>query len=271
MGFFRFIASIHFWKHLGLSILLTLVLVWLVTKFLDAFTNHGESIIVPSVIGLQIEKVEDFLSANDLEYIVVDSIFDVKKQKGTVLAQDPLPGSKVKHHRKIYLTVVASNPDKVSMPNLIDLTLREALSRLQTYALKVGTLKFVPDIGKNAVLKQLYKNKAIDSGTKIEKGSSIDLVLGRGLEAEKIPVPFLYGKTHDEAVKAINGASLNIGDEIFEHGADSSNGRVYKQSPSYSHGNSINYGASIDLWYKSDKTFDFKAFLKKMIRDTASH
>jgi eukaryotic-like serine/threonine-protein kinase len=269
MSFIQFIKSRHFWKHFALSIIITLLLVWIATKFLNIYTMHGSFIVVPDLSGMQIEKANELLSDNDLEYVVMDSVYDIKKEKGTIVFQDPLPGSKVKHHRKIYLTVVQTSATKVSMPNLTDLTLQMAISVLQPYDLKVGKLEFVPDIGRNAVLKQKYKGKIIAPGTMIEKGSSIDLVLGKGLEAEKIPIPFLYGKTHEEAINAINAASLNVGEETYESGADSVNGRVYKQNPSFSRGNSMNFGQSVDIWYKSEKKFDFKSFLKKLTRDTA--
>ena len=57
--------------------------------------------------------------------------------KGSVIIQDPVAGSHVKRYRKIYLTTVTVLPEKVLMPDLIDLSLRQATATLETYGLKL--------------------------------------------------------------------------------------------------------------------------------------
>ena len=102
----------------------------------------------------------------------------------------------------------------------------------------------------------------------IEKGSSIDLVVGKGERNEKTSIPFLLGKSRNEAIKMISEYSLNLGEEVFEDGNDTSNARVYKQNPSFSKKTSAAPGTTVKIWYKSDKKFDFKTFLKNHLNDT---
>ncbi len=270
MSIGKFLKSRVFFLHLGLAIVVTVFVLWLATMLLGMITHHGQEITVPDLTGLRIEELDDYLSERSLEYEIVDSIYDSKSKKGTVSSQDPYPNAKVKSGRKIYLTVVAKLPERTVVPDLKDLTLRQTISVLETYGLKVGKLEYVPDIAHNAVLKQKYKGQIIAAGTNIEKGVSIDLVLGKGENNEKASIPFLIGKTRDEAIKLINEYSLNVGEEIFEGGSDTSNARVYKQSPSYSSKSSTALGSDVRLWYKSDKKFDFKLFLKKYKNDTIS-
>jgi beta-lactam-binding protein with PASTA domain len=177
---------------------------------------------------------------------------------------------KVKSHRKIYLTLVARSVERVAMPNLIDLTVRQAVSMLETFGLKPGELEYVQDMATNAVLKQKYKGRPINAGAMIEKGSEIDLVVGRGENGGAATIPFLYGKFRSEALNELKAASLNIGEEHFADGVDSNQARVYKQSPAYSKKGSINLGSKVSLWYKSDKKFDFNALLEKLRKDTVS-
>ena len=146
-------------------------------------------------------------------------------------------------------------PERVKMPNLIDLTLRQAISMLETYGLKVGKLSYIPDIAENSVLKQNFNGKAISPDVIIDKGSKIDLVLGKGLGNETVSIPNLIGKSRDDARKAINSASLNVGVESFENEKDTINVEVYKQSPDKSQGY-IRVGSAIDIWYKSKKESD---------------
>ena len=264
----KFFKSKTFFIHLGLTLVVTLILIWIATRLLSVFTQHGQEITVPDLTGLKTEELEDYLGERHLDYEIIDSVYDSKGKKGTVISQDPYANSKVKSGRKIYVTVIAKLSERTTVPDLKDLTLRQSMSVLETYGLKVGKLEYVPDIARNAVLKQKYKGTVTEPGTMIDKGSAIDLVLGRGAKNEKAIVPYLLGKTRDEAINLINGSSLNVGDENFEDGADTSNARVYKQSPSFSKKGSVSMGSSVDLWYKSDKKFDFKAFLKKHKNDT---
>lgn len=268
MSVIDFFKSRKFFIQLGLSLAVTVVLVWITTIFLGIFTRHGNDITVPDLRGLKTEELDEYLGGRNLEYEITDSVYDSKGKRGVVCNQDPFANSKVKSGRKIYVTVYAKLPERTTVPDLKDLTLRQTISVLETYGLKVGKLEYIPDIARNAVLKQKYKGIEAVPGTMIEKGSAIDLVLGKGEKTEMVPVPFLTGKTRDAAIKLINEYSLNVGEETFEGGADTTNARVFKQSPAYSSKGSVNPGTPVNLIYKSDKKFDFNSYLKKFKKDT---
>jgi len=270
MSLIKFLKGRTFFIHLGLSVLVTMILIWIATVVLGFYTHHNQEIIVPDLKGLNIEELNNNLPKLHLKYEIIDSVYDSKREKGTVISQDPYANSKVKNGRVIYVTVIAKVPEQTAMPDLTDLTLRQAIAVLETYGLKVGKLEYVPDIAHNAVLKQKYKGKIIEQGIMIKKGSFIDLILGKGKDEEKTSVPFLLGKTHNEAIKLINEYSLNVGKEVFENGADTSNGRVYRQNPPYSKKTSVALGSIVNIWYKSEKKFNFKAFLEKYKNDTIS-
>jgi beta-lactam-binding protein with PASTA domain len=91
----------------------------------------------------------------------------------------------------IYVTLNSSEPPQVKMPNLIDVSYRQAVSILLSFGLKEGQISYKPDLAKNIVLKQLYNGQPVLPETKVLKGSSIDLVLGDGLGSTEIDVPEL--------------------------------------------------------------------------------
>lgn len=256
MSFFSFLRSRVFFRHTMIAVVVTIVIIWLILRMLNIYTRHGQAIVVPSFMGLTFDKIEDFASDNDLEAAIVDSVYELSLPKGTVAMQDPLPGTKVKTNRKIYLTVVALKPEQVAMPNLVDLTLRQATSMMETYGLKIGSLTYVPDIANNAVLKQKYKGIDIKEGFLIEKGTKIDLVLGKGNDKENSKVPDLIGKKQLQVMDLLNEASLNIGNEIFLDGNDTTTSRVFKQKPDAN--SSVQYGGTVDVWYRSERKYDFK-------------
>ena len=256
MSFFSFLRSRVFFRHTMIAVVVTIVIIWLILRMLNIYTRHGQAIAVPNFIGLSLDKIEDFASDNDLEAAIVDSVYDISLVKGTVAMQDPLPGTKVKKNRKIYLTVVALKPEQVAMPNLVDLTLRQATSMMETYGLKIGSLTYVPDIANNAVLKQKYKGIDRKEGFLVEKGTKIDLVLGKGDEKENSKVPDLIGKKQMQVMDLLNEASLNIGNEIFLDGNDTTTSRVFKQKPEPN--SSVQFGGTVDVWYRSERKYDFK-------------
>ena len=66
------------------------------------------------------------------------------------------------------------------MPNLVDLSIRQAASLLETYGLRIGQRISVPSIAHGAVIRQLYQGEDIEPGTLIRRGELIDLEVGDG-------------------------------------------------------------------------------------------
>lgn len=144
-------------------------------------TNHGEEIAVPDLRKMTEEQVSEKLDNLNLDYIILDTV-DFKKDfpKFSVVAQEPLPGEKVKENRKIYLKLNASGFSSVKMPDLIEKTYRQAKPTLEAVGLEVGSLTYVPYLGKDMVLEMRLDGKKLAPGDKVMKSSKIDLVLGDG-------------------------------------------------------------------------------------------
>lgn len=179
MSLISFFKSKVFLKHLLLSLFATILIAFIILKLLNFYTNHGEFVQVPDING---KIAKNLLISNDypdFEFIITDSVHITSKPKGSVISQHPTAGSKVKINRKIYLTVVAMLPEQVAMPELQDLSQRQAIAILETYELKVGAFEYEVSEYKNAVLDQKHKGRHIDPGTMLNKGSVITLVLGR--------------------------------------------------------------------------------------------
>lgn len=252
---FQFIKSKTFLKHFGLILGISLVLLWICFTFLSSYTKHGETIDVPNILGKTQKEAEQILKESNLRFVVADSIFDIKKPKGSVLDQNPSAKFKVKENRTIYVTLNALTPPKVQMPSLVDASIRQAKSMLESYGLILGKTTFQPDFAKDAVLKQRFKGADIKPGTMLLSGSKIDLVLGDGNKrGERVSVPNLIGLTKDEAERRLKNISLAIGAKIFDETVkDSLAARVYRQSPQYASDAQISEGQSIDLFFTQDK------------------
>lgn len=250
--FFRFIVrsdSIgHMIKHvifIGLAgFLLVLAFFYF---YLPVVTSHGESITVPDIIGLEYDDLEEFLTERDLRYeINVDSGYSSEYPPLSVLKQYPEYGQKVKENRKIYVTLNATNPPEVRMPNLVDGSLKNAEMVLESYGLMRGEIIYEPDPAQNAVLDQLFEGESIQEGTLIPKGSQIDLVVGDGIGKQIFEMPEAIGLEIEEAKILILGSSLNIGEIIYVESETDLPGTVISQEPEA--GIMVKIGQSIDLW-----------------------
>ena len=184
MDFFHFVFSKRFLKHFIASLGILGVLIWIVFLLLSTYTKHGQYIDVPQFAGQNIEQITNDPAYSDFEFVVIDSVFDLKSQKGMILRQDPYPNSKVKTNRKIYLTIVSTNPEKTSMPDLKYLTLRQAVSILESTGLKTGRISYIPSFDQDAVQQQSFGGLVIEPGTKLDKGSVIDLTVGMGSQGQ---------------------------------------------------------------------------------------
>jgi eukaryotic-like serine/threonine-protein kinase len=91
----------------------------------------------------------------------------------------------------------------------------------------------------------------------LPKGTSIDLVVGKGLSSELATVPDLFGLPLDDARSVLYGLNLNIGALIYDNTVitsfDSMNARVWKQSPDSLRASSVEQGTSFDLWLTNEE------------------
>ena len=246
-----FLNNKNFYKHI-LFALITLVCLfvgWL--KYLDYYTLHNKYIQVPDFINLPISSLDSIVDANGIRYVIIDSIFDKSKEKGIVVRQDPLHLTNVKQNRKIYLVINSLQSRKVNFPDIYDLSLRQAIRKLNKKGLEVGTLEYRADIATNKVLDYRVNGIEIEIGQELYFGTIVDLVIGKGLSNKSVIVPNLVGLTRVEANIILKSTSLNIGSEIFKNSViDSSCAVIYKQFPLGNDKNTLNIGSAIDLYFR---------------------
>ena len=237
-------------KHLVIIfVIIALMLFFFFFVYLPATTNHGETITVPKITGLQLEEVADLLENNNLRYFVSDSSYSTKSKPFEVLTQDPQPGSKVKQDRKIYVSYNMKTPPKINMPKLVEVSLKTAQTVLKSYDLQEGKITFVPDLQQNTVLKQLSGGKEIAPGEPVAKGSVIDLVVGNGIGTDEFEVPNVVNMPVDEATVLLVGQNLQVGSVTYQAAPNGeADGTVLRQRPNAGGDARIRVGEMVDLW-----------------------
>ena len=178
MDFLRFLFTRRFLKHLGLVAGCSALLLWATMLWLNWYTNHKDYIVVPDLKGKPFSDVRADRQYADFQFVLLDSVYEQGVAPGTIVGQEPAMNANVKHNRKVYLTIVSSLPDMVTVPDMKFLTLRQATSMLESFGLKLGTISYTRTFDQNAVQAQYFEGKPVKPGTRVYKGSIIDLVVG---------------------------------------------------------------------------------------------
>ena len=268
MKAFRFLKDKWFYISLAIMLLLTVGVLWLTFKRLDQFTRHGQEFFVPDMVGMNYDTAVSHYQ-DILTFVLLDSIYVKDFPEGAVYQQNPAAGSKVKQGRNIYILRTTIAPEIVTMPNLRNLSLRQAMVSLNAVGLKVDKLEFVDYFARNAVVDQKLKGEVIEPKTDVVKGSAITLVVGLGRGDKNTNLPDLVGVNVVEAKNRINNASLNIGTEVYIDTDDDEFLCVSKMDPDYAADMMVPLGSLVNVWYKSSKNFDFAWYsYEKFRRDS---
>ncbi|MEQ8361597.1 MAG: PASTA domain-containing protein [Cyclobacteriaceae bacterium] len=216
--------------------------------YLPNSTNHGETITVPSLEGMDVEKIEDFLSGHDLRFEISDSSYSEDFPPLTVLQQFPKSGSKVKENRKIYITLNRVTPPTVPMPDLVDRSRINAEVVLKSNELRRGHIILEPSPFLYLVKEMRYMGKPIEAGTRVPKGAVIDLVVGDGNGRSDFRIGNLIGDSYETALFKLQGWNLHLGSVEIPAGVDTTGTSpvVYKQYPEINE--QVRVGDPVDLW-----------------------
>ena len=245
IGKFKSDTLAGFLLHAGLAAgTLVILLLLYFYVYLPNTTNHGESITVPSIEGMQIGQLEDFLIKRNLRYEVNDSSYSSEYPALTVLKQYPQAGSKVKEGRKIFISINRISPPTVPVPALVDGSVVNADAVLRSNELKRGKIELVA--GPFNVVKEMkYQGRTIEAGEAVPKGSVIDLVVMDG-GSSTFESPDFIGLSLEDAKVIIFGSNLNLGSIIVVGDTLGAGAYILKQKPEPNE--NIKVGDVVDLW-----------------------
>jgi beta-lactam-binding protein with PASTA domain len=182
MGIFNFFKKHILFANLLLALFIVIMLVYILLLWLDAYTNHGEAVGVPDVKGLQVEDAAPFFQTNELYYTVIDSQFVKNAIPGTILETIPPIGTRVKKGRTIYLTINSFSAKLLTVPDVIDMSQRQALSMLKSLGFESIREELVPGAFRELVVGLEMRGKALNVGDKIPSDSPLTLLISSGAE-----------------------------------------------------------------------------------------
>ncbi len=256
LSFFKFFISKKFIINIVLAITFIFVVLFGTLFYLKSFTNHGKQFFTPNFEGLTVAEAEQVAKNKKIKIKIIDSVFEAHGERGTIVDQTPTFNFMIKKGRTVFLTKKTIIPQKVSMPNLRNISLIQAKSEIVTHSLKIGKLDYRDSKYENLILEQIVDGKIIQPGTMIVSGTKIDLVVGRSKKDASITsVPNLIGLTKDDAALLAAEFFLNIGTAIYDESVitkqDTISAMIWKHSPKKNW--KADLGDDVDIWLTIDK------------------
>jgi beta-lactam-binding protein with PASTA domain len=182
----------------GLAVLVFVALMLYVTFnywIMPAYTRHGESVTVPDVINTEVGEALDRLDAAGLrtEQVIMRK---PNLPRGVVIDQNPEPLASVKPGRRIYLSVNSGDTALVSVPRVLDHSIREARNRIMIQGLTVEDVRpdSIPSAHANTITRQ-----SPEAGERVPQSAGVTLWYSTGLGDRLVTIPSVVGMTIDEA------------------------------------------------------------------------
>ncbi|MDR3340294.1 MAG: PASTA domain-containing protein [Candidatus Symbiothrix sp.] len=175
----KFLKNIYV-KNLLAAILVIVVLVLAVLSWLKIYTQHGQSVEIPDVKGLLVEKAEPIFASRDLNYQVIDSVFSRGAKPGSIVESVPPIGSKVKRGRTIYLKINSYTAQLISIPNVKDLSQRQAFAMLKSIGFESVSIKSIPGKYRDLAVGLESRGVELEPGDKVTINTPLALLVSSG-------------------------------------------------------------------------------------------
>lgn len=175
------------------------------------YTNYNRGVTVPDVTKISLEEAEELLESYGLRHEVLDRRANTVYPANYIIDQAPAAKQIVKPNRKVYLTVNTAVTPQTVVPNVVNLSLRNAEIQLENHGLVVGTTSYESSRFRNTILRQ-----SIAPGDTVARGSVVNLAVSDGLGSRIVDVPDVAGMRLTEAQQALTRAGLRVGEIRFQ-------------------------------------------------------
>ena len=192
---------------------------------------------MPSVLGLSENMAESTLKEHSLTMKRTYEYFD-DVEKGIVARQDPEAGTVVLKGGQVNV-VISNGTDKLELSKLgiTDLDQTTAVSFLESKGLKVQVVEEENENIKAGTVMRYEPELVADGGT-------VYLYVSSGPHVDKVPAPYLVGKSEEEAIALLAENDLMPGNTSTESSDTVEKGSIISQS--VSSGTQLAKGSKID-------------------------
>lgn len=179
-AFFGKIFRLPIYVHFLAIFISSCLILYIVLNSIDSYTNHNQGVRVPDVRGLQIEDAVPFFERNKLRYVIVDSIFSKETAPGAIVELLPEANAKVKKNRIVSVTVNAKTEETAPIPDIEELSFRQAMALLMASGFIDVEHKYVSGEYRDLTIGVEYEGRMINSGMRVPLTAKLVLVISDG-------------------------------------------------------------------------------------------
>ena len=162
-----------------ISLILAILIIWGLIYgtlvWLDVYTRHNVAVV--DVKGLTIEKTAPFFSEKRIRYNIIDSVFSKEVPPGAIVELVPAPGSKVKEGRVVFVTINAKTSQMGVIPEVEDLSYRQANALLQSIGFVSVEVKYVAGDYKDLAVAVEWNGRVLEKGQHVPLNAHLVLVV----------------------------------------------------------------------------------------------
>jgi len=167
------------WKALILPVaaaVAVIAILWFALAALRWFSPAGDSVTVPSFVGMQYDDAQTAAKSAHLDLHIVARKPDYHARKDQIVGQLPSAGGHVREGRVVDVVVSDGEPT-TKVPNVANMSVRDATVTLENARLDVGAVsnQYNTDVAEGTVLSQ--KPEAL---SQVPAGTKVDLVIAKG-------------------------------------------------------------------------------------------
>lgn len=240
--------NVDFFKKVAIYLLLIIGLIFLFDiLIMPLYTKHYWEYDLPDVTTKPVAEAIEILETGGFHPIIKDSVYDEKFPPGSIIQQNPVPFSKVKKGRRVYLVVsIGEKPHFV--PSLIGLTPQDAEFRLREEDLVLNQIYYEFS---NFYPRGVVISQSILAGEMAKKQQRVNITVSLGVAPTSLEIPNLIGKSLETARKELEIIGVKVNKIKYTYRPTLVPGTVLNQS--VSPGTSAAKVESINLLISTDQ------------------
>ncbi len=194
---------------------------------------------VPDVTGQDVSSATTQLQ--QAGFTVVQQPLQSNQSPGTVIDQSPAGNTQANQGSKVTLTV-SSGPAQVTVPDVVGEDQATAANRLGSAGLTLGSVANQPSA---TVPSGNVISTSPTPGTKVNPGSTVNLVVSSGQPQPTATVPSVIGEKQQQAKQTLTGAGYGVNAQPQDVNDPTQNGVVLNQDPPA--GTAANQGTTVTI------------------------
>ena len=183
---FSFFKEHKILTHLLLMFIVVLILLFVAVKFMNSYTHHGVDLVGRGIIKITVEEALPILERQSLSCQIIDSIYNKNLRPGIIIEQVPRAGSTIKSDKDIYVVINTVMPRQVPLPEITDISYRQASSMLEGLGFPKPDIKCVASQYKDLVVSVKLGNRNVRAGEKYPLTTRFTIVVGKGMDYQEI-------------------------------------------------------------------------------------